>query len=234
MTRINIPATNIQHRAPETPSPFPLIFRQNCCAYRHSVYPVAAEVRLAQSIHPALPDFRYSALKHSLSSTHSPHSNPSTSHAHRTDSTNPWAKLSPAGHARPLGSPMVSTSHERSPMSWTAHGSTHYSCRVWRSMPPAAWICSSLVRKRWCVTLCTHMASMLKMPQTSKDRSATSLLGPGPTPQEVINGQLGTCLYHCCARLSKLSEEYPSSVMKVLTPSITVSPPLLFILRFRL
>ncbi|KAF7792362.1 hypothetical protein EIP86_003398 [Pleurotus ostreatoroseus] len=56
---------------------------------------------------------------------------------------------------------------------------------------------------------------------TSKDRSATSLLGPGPTPQEVINGQLGTCLYHCWARLSKLSEEYPSSVMKVLTPSIT-------------
>lgn len=47
-----------------------------------------------------------------------------------------------------------------------------------------------------------------------------SLLGPSVTAQQVLNGQLGTCLYHCWQRLDKLDEEYPASILDVLRPGI--------------
>ncbi|KAI0071918.1 hypothetical protein K474DRAFT_1651800 [Panus rudis PR-1116 ss-1] len=54
----------------------------------------------------------------------------------------------------------------------------------------------------------------------SKERSAVSLIGPAATPQQVLNGQLGTCLYHCVSRLEKLEDEYPDAVMDVLRPNL--------------
>ena len=58
--------------------------------------------------------------------------------------------------------------------------------------------------------------------QISRDRAAVNLLGPVATPQQVINGQLATCLYHCWSRLSKLPDEYSESVVKTLAPTISV------------
>jgi hypothetical protein len=53
-----------------------------------------------------------------------------------------------------------------------------------------------------------------------RDRAATSLAGPAATPQQIANGQVGTCLYHCWERLSKLEEEYADAVFTILQPSI--------------
>lgn len=58
--------------------------------------------------------------------------------------------------------------------------------------------------------------------QIVSDRSAVSLLGPLATPQQVLNGQVATCLYHCWTKLDKLMEEHAESVSTVIGPSITV------------
>ncbi|EMD33616.1 hypothetical protein CERSUDRAFT_117729 [Gelatoporia subvermispora B] len=55
----------------------------------------------------------------------------------------------------------------------------------------------------------------------TRERTAVSLIGPVATPQQVVNGQLATCLYHCWARLEKLQEEYPEAVYATLKPSVT-------------
>ncbi|KAI0645490.1 Golgi transport complex subunit 5-domain-containing protein [Trametes meyenii] len=55
----------------------------------------------------------------------------------------------------------------------------------------------------------------------TRDRAATSLIGPVATPQQILNGSLATCLYHCWARLDKLREEYPDVVTSILQPVIT-------------
>jgi hypothetical protein len=54
------------------------------------------------------------------------------------------------------------------------------------------------------------------------DRSAVSLLGPMATPQQVLNGQVATCLYHCWTKLEKLVEEHTDSVSTAIRPSINV------------
>ncbi|KAF8135795.1 hypothetical protein EV363DRAFT_1447546 [Boletus edulis] len=43
------------------------------------------------------------------------------------------------------------------------------------------------------------------------DRSAVSLLGPMATPQQLLNGQVATCLYCCWTKLVKLMEEHTES-----------------------
>lgn len=54
----------------------------------------------------------------------------------------------------------------------------------------------------------------------SQDRAARSLVGPAATPQQVLNSQLATCVYHCKSRLEKLEEEHPGSVHEIIKPSI--------------
>ncbi|KAF8556095.1 hypothetical protein OG21DRAFT_1506874 [Imleria badia] len=53
------------------------------------------------------------------------------------------------------------------------------------------------------------------------DRSAVSLLGPMATPQQLLNGQVATCLYQCWTKLEKLMEEHAESVSTAIGPSIT-------------
>ncbi|KAF7298173.1 ACT domain-containing protein [Mycena chlorophos] len=55
----------------------------------------------------------------------------------------------------------------------------------------------------------------------SRDRTATSLVGPTATAQHVINTSLASCLYHCWSRLAKLREEHGESVFSVIQPGIT-------------
>ncbi|KAI0365669.1 hypothetical protein BV20DRAFT_1099473, partial [Pilatotrama ljubarskyi] len=55
----------------------------------------------------------------------------------------------------------------------------------------------------------------------SRERAATSVIGPVATPQQVLNGSLATCVYHCWSHLDKLREEYPESVVSILQPAIT-------------
>ncbi|KAF8441587.1 hypothetical protein L210DRAFT_3644853 [Boletus edulis BED1] len=52
------------------------------------------------------------------------------------------------------------------------------------------------------------------------DRSAVSLLGPMATPQQLLNGQVATCLYCCWTKLDKLMEEHTESVSTTIGPSI--------------
>ncbi|KAJ3847965.1 Golgi transport complex subunit 5-domain-containing protein [Lentinula lateritia] len=47
-----------------------------------------------------------------------------------------------------------------------------------------------------------------------KDRSAILLSGPSPTPAQIINSSVATCLYHCHSRLVKLSEEYSDALFQ--------------------
>ncbi|KAJ7188486.1 hypothetical protein C8R46DRAFT_1157508 [Mycena filopes] len=54
----------------------------------------------------------------------------------------------------------------------------------------------------------------------SRDRSAVTLMGPSATPQQVSNGSLASCLYHCWSRLEKLGDEHAESVVVVIKPSI--------------
>ncbi|KAL6308073.1 Golgi transport complex subunit 5-domain-containing protein [Sparassis latifolia] len=56
---------------------------------------------------------------------------------------------------------------------------------------------------------------------TTRERSAVTLVGPAATAQQVVNGQLATCLYHSWYRLQKLQDEYPEGVMSILKPGIT-------------
>ncbi|KAH9941012.1 Golgi transport complex subunit 5-domain-containing protein [Amylocystis lapponica] len=55
----------------------------------------------------------------------------------------------------------------------------------------------------------------------ARERTATTLVGPTASPQQVLNGQLATCLYHCWSRLDKLQDEYPDGVLSILTPIFT-------------
>ncbi|KAI0695938.1 Golgi transport complex subunit 5-domain-containing protein [Cerioporus squamosus] len=52
----------------------------------------------------------------------------------------------------------------------------------------------------------------------ARERAATSLVGPVATAQQVLNGQLATCVYHCWSRLDRLREEYPGKVSTILEP----------------
>ncbi|KAI0768405.1 Golgi transport complex subunit 5-domain-containing protein [Irpex lacteus] len=54
----------------------------------------------------------------------------------------------------------------------------------------------------------------------ARERAAVSLSGPVATPQQVINGQLATCLWHCWSRLDKLQEEYPEAIVNIVKPGI--------------
>ncbi|KAJ7039234.1 Golgi transport complex subunit 5-domain-containing protein [Mycena alexandri] len=54
----------------------------------------------------------------------------------------------------------------------------------------------------------------------SRDRSAVTLMGPSATPQQVSNGSLASCLYHCWSRLEKLGDEHADNVVVVIKPSI--------------
>ncbi|KAI0779742.1 Golgi transport complex subunit 5-domain-containing protein [Fomes fomentarius] len=54
----------------------------------------------------------------------------------------------------------------------------------------------------------------------ARERAATSLVGPVATAQQVLNGQLATCVHHCWSRLDKLREEYPENVVSILQPAI--------------
>jgi len=53
-----------------------------------------------------------------------------------------------------------------------------------------------------------------------RDRSALTLLGPIATPQQGLNGQLASCLYHCWTRLQKLEEEHSEAVFAIISPTI--------------
>lgn len=53
-----------------------------------------------------------------------------------------------------------------------------------------------------------------------RDRSAFTLMGPTATPQQVLNGQVTSLLYHCWLRLQKLEEEYPENVTSILSPHV--------------
>ncbi|KAG6333689.1 hypothetical protein ID866_5396 [Astraeus odoratus] len=52
------------------------------------------------------------------------------------------------------------------------------------------------------------------------DRSAVSLLGPLATPQQILNGQVASYLYHCWVKLDKLMEEHSNAVSAIIKPSI--------------
>jgi|SRR5712671_1265055 len=56
-----------------------------------------------------------------------------------------------------------------------------------------------------------------------RDRSATLLIGPSATPQQVQNLSLATFLYHCGTRMRSLEEEHASDAYAILRPSVVVS-----------
>ncbi|KAF8170221.1 Golgi transport complex subunit 5-domain-containing protein [Mycena galopus ATCC 62051] len=54
----------------------------------------------------------------------------------------------------------------------------------------------------------------------SRDRPAVTLMGPTATPQQISNGLLASCLYHCWSRLGKLGDEHAESVVAIIKPNI--------------
>ncbi|OAX39111.1 hypothetical protein K503DRAFT_690302 [Rhizopogon vinicolor AM-OR11-026] len=54
----------------------------------------------------------------------------------------------------------------------------------------------------------------------STDRSAVTLLGPMATPQQIVNGQVATCLYHCWTKLEKVGEEHTQSAAAFVMPGV--------------
>ncbi|KAH7888451.1 Golgi transport complex subunit 5-domain-containing protein [Phlebopus sp. FC_14] len=52
------------------------------------------------------------------------------------------------------------------------------------------------------------------------DRSAVTLLGPMATPQQITNGQVASCLYHCWIKLDKLMKEHAGTVSTIVAPGI--------------
>ncbi|KAG1746115.1 Golgi transport complex subunit 5-domain-containing protein [Suillus lakei] len=54
----------------------------------------------------------------------------------------------------------------------------------------------------------------------SSDRSAVTLLGPMATPQQILNGQVATCLYYCWTNLEKVAEEHTESAAALVRPGI--------------
>lgn len=55
----------------------------------------------------------------------------------------------------------------------------------------------------------------------STERSAVSLLGPLATPQQVLNGQVASCLYYSYTKLSTLMEDHPATVSVLIQPGIS-------------
>ncbi|CAG8591609.1 15706_t:CDS:10, partial [Acaulospora colombiana] len=53
-----------------------------------------------------------------------------------------------------------------------------------------------------------------------KDRSATTLIGPTVTVQQILNASIVNALYHCWLQLSKLPEGYSDGVAKILEPAV--------------
>ncbi|KAJ4468253.1 Golgi transport complex subunit 5-domain-containing protein [Lentinula aciculospora] len=53
-----------------------------------------------------------------------------------------------------------------------------------------------------------------------KDRAAILLSGPSPTPAQIMNSYVATCLYHCHSRLVKLREEYSDAIFQIISLSI--------------
>jgi hypothetical protein len=47
-------------------------------------------------------------------------------------------------------------------------------------------------------------------------------MGPSATPQQVSNGSLASCLYHCWSHLEKLGDEHAESVVAIIKPSFQV------------
>lgn len=54
----------------------------------------------------------------------------------------------------------------------------------------------------------------------SSDRSVVTLLGPMATPQQILNGQVATCLYYCWTNLEKLAEDHTESVAALVRPGV--------------
>ncbi|KAI6135695.1 Golgi transport complex subunit 5-domain-containing protein [Pisolithus thermaeus] len=54
----------------------------------------------------------------------------------------------------------------------------------------------------------------------STERSAVSLLGPLATPQQVLNGQVASCLYYSYTKLSTLMEDHPQTISALIQPGI--------------
>ncbi|KAG0708347.1 Golgi transport complex subunit 5-domain-containing protein [Suillus ampliporus] len=54
----------------------------------------------------------------------------------------------------------------------------------------------------------------------SSDRSAVTLLGPIATPQQILNGQVATCLYYCWTKLEKIAEEHSESAAALVRPNV--------------
>ncbi|KAG1810818.1 Golgi transport complex subunit 5-domain-containing protein [Suillus variegatus] len=57
----------------------------------------------------------------------------------------------------------------------------------------------------------------------SSDRLAVTLLGPMATPQQVLNGQVATCLYYCWTNLEKVAEEHTESAATLVKAGVKVS-----------
>lgn len=54
----------------------------------------------------------------------------------------------------------------------------------------------------------------------STERSAVSLLGPLATPQQILNGQVASCLYYSYTKLSTFMEDHPETISALIQPSI--------------
>ncbi|KAG2099132.1 Golgi transport complex subunit 5-domain-containing protein, partial [Suillus cothurnatus] len=54
----------------------------------------------------------------------------------------------------------------------------------------------------------------------SSDRSVVMLLGPMATPQQILNGQVATCLYYCWTNLEKVAEEHTESAAALVRPGV--------------
>ncbi|KAG2079304.1 hypothetical protein BDR04DRAFT_1086528 [Suillus decipiens] len=54
----------------------------------------------------------------------------------------------------------------------------------------------------------------------SLDRSVVTLLGPMATPQQILNGQVATCLYYCWTNLEKVAEEHTENIAALVRPGV--------------
>ncbi|KAL1410659.1 hypothetical protein Q8F55_004678 [Vanrija albida] len=54
-----------------------------------------------------------------------------------------------------------------------------------------------------------------------RDFTATSLIGPQPTPAQAINAQLVSCLYHCRLNLGSIDKQFGARVADILGPNVS-------------
>ncbi|KAG2043692.1 Golgi transport complex subunit 5-domain-containing protein [Suillus americanus] len=54
----------------------------------------------------------------------------------------------------------------------------------------------------------------------SSDRSVVMLIGLMATPQQILNGQVATCLYYCWTNLEKIAEEHTESAASLVRPGV--------------